>query len=111
MSKPTVSPKGRDLLFFIRGSLFAECEAVMAAKNAAYTGATGDTGDPILNYQRAAQAANCSPAQYMLGRLQEKVTRMGVLLGNDREDDAAEEFVDVINMVVLIAYALEAGDA
>jgi hypothetical protein len=97
------SPRGRELLFFIRDSLFAEAAAVMEAKNSGY--ATADR--PVLNYERAAEAAGCTTAQYMLGRQQEKITRMGVLLAAGRHDDVAEEFTDVINMTVLIAYAME----
>ena len=66
---------------------------------------TGDE-DPLHNYAMAAQAAGCSTEQAMLGRVQEKVTRVSVLFKSTEppavEENVNETLIDIATIALLI---------
>ena len=94
----------RDHLMAVRRDINEEAFRIMLEKNSGYA----TEADPILNYRRAAESAGTTPAQYINGRMQEKVTRAGVLLSSGRLDDVTEELVDIINLCAIVQYAMEA---
>lgn len=80
------------------------------AKRNDYTGGL----DPLYNYRKSAEVMGISCALGMVGRLQEKVTRLSVLLRDGAErkvedEKIADTCIDIAIIAKLIA--IEAGDA
>lgn len=70
------------------------------AKRADYT---GGNADPLYNYSRAAEAMGVTTKQAMVGRLQEKVTRLAMLTKPGKEAQVEESIADTCLDVAIIA--------
>lgn len=86
-------------------------DKIIAIRKAKRNDYTGDSGDNLYNYRRAAEVAGCSVELLMLARMQEKVTRVSVLLrGTEQQvlDETIEDtLVDIGNIAMLIGASLE----
>lgn len=77
----------------------------------------GGGGDPLANYRIAAMAAGTTTRRLMLGRIQEKVTRLANLLdrvdGRVRDERIHDTLMDIANIALLIRNDLdwEAADS
>lgn len=65
-------------------------DAIHNAKRNDYTGGK----DPLSNYQRSAEIIGVTTAQVMLSRTQEKLTRLGNLLGGTEQQVVDESIID-----------------
>ena len=94
----------RDRLFAARESIEHRALGLMWVKNRDYA----QIEAPIANYQTAAAVAGCTPAQYIAGRMAEKIIRLGNVLarGTACGEGAESELLDLQNFPGLIKYAL-----
>ncbi len=97
----------RNELFALRADLEAEALALMVRKNADYASAE----NALLNYERAAEKANTAPSLFILGRYEEKLTRLSniIRVGEAAVSDepVRRELVDCSNFPSLILAALK----
>lgn len=98
----------RSRLFDIRAALNASALELMRRKNADYA----EEADAIANYVAAARQAKTTPALFILGRLEEKLTRLSNIIQRGAavtDEPAMAELRDLVNFPSLIAAALECG--
>jgi len=95
----------RDVLIAAREFVEHKAFSLMWEKNRDYA----QPDFPIANYEIAATVAGCSPAQYIAGRMAEKVIRLGNVLarGTACGESALSELIDLQNFPGLIKYALD----
>jgi hypothetical protein len=96
----------RARLFEIRDRLDASARELMERKNRDYS----TDANSIENYVHAARQAKITPALYIVGRVEEKLTRLSNILKNGAavvDEPVLAELRDLVNFPSLIAAAVE----